>query len=66
MIFGSRSTELLLEIGQCAISSVHLFDFKFSKALDCLSVFHDGDMVEHDVCDRDMVYAYPHTGPPDS
>ena len=33
MIFGSRSTELPFEVGQCAILPIHLFDFQFAKAL---------------------------------
>jgi hypothetical protein len=33
MILGSRSTELPFEIGQCAVLSIDLFDFEFSKAL---------------------------------
>jgi hypothetical protein len=66
MIFGSRSTELPLEIWQCAIQSVYLFDFEFSKALKDRSVLHDGHMVKRDVCDRDIVHPRADARPPDS
>ncbi len=66
MIFGSRSTELLLEIGQCAVLPIHLFDFEFSKALKDCSVLHNRYVVECDVCDRDIVHSHADTRPPDS
>jgi hypothetical protein len=66
MIFGSRSTELPFEVGQCAVHPVYLFDFEFTKALKDRSVLHDGHMVKRDVCDRDIVHAHPDTSPPDS
>ena len=56
MIFGSRSTELPFEVGQCAVLPIHLFDFEFSKALKDRSVLHDRHVVERDVCDRGMVH----------
>jgi hypothetical protein len=66
MIFGSRSTELPFEVGQCAILPIHLFDFQFAKALKDRSVLHDRYVVERDVCDRDIVHSHADARPPDS
>ena len=66
MIFGSRSTELPFEVGQCAVLPIHLFDFEFSKALKDRSVLHDRHVVERDVCDRGMVHSHANARPPDS
>ena len=66
MILGSRSKELPFEIGQCAVFSVYLFDFKFSKVLKHRSVLHDGYLVERDVCDGGTVYVHTNAGSPDS
>ena len=66
MIFGSRSTELPFEVGQCAVLPVHLFDFEFAKALKDRSVLHDGYVVERDVRDRGMVHVHTDAGSPDS
>ena len=65
MIFGSRSTELPLEVGQCALLSVHLFDFEFSKAQKYRAVLYDCHVVERDVCDRGMVHAHADARAPD-
>jgi hypothetical protein len=65
MILGSRSAELLLELGQCAVLSIDLLDFKFSKTLKDRSVLYDGHLIERDVCDRGMVYVHTNAGPPD-
>ena len=65
MIAGSRSTELPLEVGQCAILPVHLFDFEFSKALKHRAVPYDCHVVERDVRDRGMVHAHADTRAPD-
>ena len=66
MIFGSGSTELPFEVGQCAVLPIHLFDFEFSKGLNHCSVFHDRHLVERDVCDRGIVHAHTDSRPPDS
>src|SRR6185295_9068106 len=58
MIFGSRSTELPFEVGQCTVLPVYLLDFEFAKALKDRSILHDRHMVERDVCDRDIVHAH--------
>src|SRR5512141_2345729 len=66
MISGSCSTELPFDVGQCAVLSIHLFDFEFSKALKDRSLLHDGHVVERDVCDRGVVHAHTDARPLDS
>jgi hypothetical protein len=66
MILGSRSAELPFEVGQCAVLSIDLLDFKFSKTLNDRSILYDGHLVERDVCDRGTVYVDMNAGPPDS
>src|SRR4029077_11940253 len=66
MIFGSRSTELPFEVWQRAVLPIHLFDFEFAKTLKDGSVLDDRNVVERDVCDRNIVHAHTDARSPDS
>lgn len=66
MIFGSRSTELPFDVRQRAVLPIDPFDFEFSKALKHGAIFHNGHLVEHDMCDRGTVHAHTDASPQDS
>jgi hypothetical protein len=64
MIFGTRSTELLLKVWQRAVIPIHLFDLQFAKTMKHRSILEDRHVIECDVCERNIVPAYANTGPP--